>query len=353
MHYVMKTLISLALLISGPVWAQSFVGRDVTMIVNYTAGGPTDIEARIVAHYLPKHLRGVRSIVVQNMGGAGGNIGVNHLGASHDKYSISFFTWDPVDQIVENKSLRVKYNDLKFIAGFQQVALTYVRKDTKPGLTKSSDIVKSPIIRVGALSPSNHLTTRMRLALDLLGVKYEIIPGYRGLRDIEMAVHRGELNMAGTSLPSWHATVKPILADAGIVMPLFQFDSELGNGKLGRSPEFPNVPSFLDVYRDAKGADAVPSGQRWQSALMLGRIMDSMYRTVFMPPETPPELVQEMRQAFVQLAKDTEFIEHYERIAKTKPRILVGKKGEEIIGELGRISPAQQSFLRDYVESGR
>lgn len=353
MQYLMKILISLTLLATSPAWAQHFADRDVTMIVNYTAGGPTDIEARIVAHYLPKHLKGVRSIVVQNMGGAGGNIGVNHLGATNDKYSISFFTWDPVDQIVENRALRVKYNELKFVAGFQQVALTYVRKDTKPGLTKSSDIVKSPLVRVGALSPSNHQTTRMRLALDLLGVKYEIIPGYRGLRDIEMAVHRGEVNMAGTSLPSWYATVKPILADAGTVMPLFQFDSDLGNGKLGRSPEFPDVPSFLDVYRDANGDDAMPSGQKWQSALMLGRIMDSMYRTVFMSPETPPELVQEMRQAFERLAKDPEFIEHYERIAKTKPRILVGKKGEEIIGELGQISPAQRSFLRDYVEAGR
>ncbi len=330
--------------------AQYFSGQDVTMIVNYTAGGPTDIEARMVAQYLPKHLKDVRSVVVRNVGGAGGNIGVNQLGATNDKYMISFFTWDPVDQIVENKSLRVKYNDLKFVAGFQQVVLTYARKDTKPGLTKSADIVKSPLVRVGALSSSNHLTIRMRLAFDLLGMNYDIIPGYRGLRDVEMAVHQGDLQLSGTSLPAWFATVKPNLVDTGVVVPLFQFDADLGGGKLGRSPDFPDVPSFLEVFKDAKGTQAQPSGERWQSMLLLGRIMDAMYRTVFMSPTAAPEAVKEMREAFEKLSHDQDFIAHYERIVKTKPRVLVGAKGEEIIGELGRISPAQLAFMRSYVE---
>jgi tripartite-type tricarboxylate transporter receptor subunit TctC len=353
MKFIKSALACVFGLIATAANAQYFAGQDVNMIVNYTAGGPTDIEARMVAEYLPKHLKGVRSVVVRNVGGGGGNIGVNQLAASNDKYAIGFFTWDPVDQIVENKTLRVKYNDLKFVAGFQQVVLTYARKDTKPGLAKSADIVKSPLVRVGALSPSNHLTTRMRLAFDLLGVNYEVIPGYRGLRDIEFAVQQGDINISGTSLPAWYATVKPNMADAGIVMPLFQFDSDLGNGKLGRSPEFPDVPSFLEVYKDAKGANAMPGGQRWQSMLLLGRIMDAMYRTVFMAPGAPPEAVQEMRAAFEGLAEDPDFIAHYDRIVKTKPRILVGKKGEEIIGELGRISPTQLTFMRSYVETAK
>lgn len=353
MKFIKSALACLAGMVAMAAHAQYFAGQDVNMIVNYTAGGPTDIEARMVAEYLPKHLKGVRSVVVRNVGGGGGNIGVNQLGASNDKYAIGFFTWDPVDQIVENKTLRVRYNDLKFVAGFQQVVLTYARKDTKPGLAKPADIVKSPLVRIGALSPSNHLTTRMRLAFDLLGVNYEVIPGYRGLRDIEFAVQQGDINVSGTSLPAWFATVKPNMGDAGIVMPLFQFDSDLGNGKLGRSAEFPDVPSFLEVYKDAKGASAMPSGQRWQSMLLLGRIMDAMYRTVFMAPGAPLEAVREMREAFEGLAKDPDFIAHYERIVKTKPRILVGKKGEDIIGELGRISPTQLTFMRSYVETAK
>ena len=65
--------------------AQQFSGQLVTMIVNYTAGGPTDIEARIVARHLPKYLQGVKSVVVRNVGGAGGNIGVNQLGEASER----------------------------------------------------------------------------------------------------------------------------------------------------------------------------------------------------------------------------------------------------------------------------
>ena len=90
--------IPLALLALGnAAVAQQFSGRVVTLIVNYAAGGPTDIEARIVARHLPKYLQGVRSVVVRNVGGAGGNIGVNQLGeaSERDRLSVGFFTWDP------------------------------------------------------------------------------------------------------------------------------------------------------------------------------------------------------------------------------------------------------------------
>lgn len=76
---------------------------------------------------------------------------------------------------------------------------------------------------------------RQRLAFDLPGVKYKTIPGYRGLSDVELAVHQGDLNAANTSLPGWFATVKSLLAGLGSVMPLFQYDYELADGKVGRS----------------------------------------------------------------------------------------------------------------------
>ena len=100
------TLLTLA----NAAFAQQFSGRVVTMIVNYSAGGPTDIEARIVARHLPKYLQGVRSIVVRNVGGAGGNIGVNQLGeaSERDRLNVGFFTWNPVDQLIQEESLRVR-----------------------------------------------------------------------------------------------------------------------------------------------------------------------------------------------------------------------------------------------------
>ncbi len=337
--------------IAGPAAAQNFTDKVVTMVVNYSPGGPTDIEARIVAQYLPKYLKGVRSVVVRNAGGAGGIIGVNQLGASSDgeKLNLGFFTWDPMDQLIDNDALRVRYDHLNLIAGIKQVTLVYMRKDTPPGIKQAADIAKSPLVTAGALSPTNHLTVRQRLALDLLGVKYETIAGYRGLRDIDTAIQRKEIQLTSNSLPGWYASVKPTLADTGIVTPIFQYDYRKPDGTPGRSPDLPDVPSFTEVYKNIHGENTQPGGEKWQALQLLGRIMDSMYRTVFMPPNAPKEAVQEMRNAFEQLSRDADFIAAYERVVQTKPRMIIGAEGEAIIQQLGRVDPSVQAYLRKYV----
>ena len=112
-------LSAILLIVANAAFAQQFSGQVVTMIVNYSAGGPTDVDARIVARHLPKYLQGISSIVVRNVGGAGGRIGVNQLGEStaRDRLNISFLTWNPVDQIIGEPTLKVRFNDFKFITG--------------------------------------------------------------------------------------------------------------------------------------------------------------------------------------------------------------------------------------------
>ena len=231
--------------------------------------------------------------------------------------------------------------------------LTYIRRDTPPVINRSADVVKAPNIRAGALSPQSHGTVRQRLALDLLGAKYETIAGYKGLNEIELAVRRGDLQLANNSLPGWYGSVKPNLVDTGIVMPLFQYDYERPDGTPGRHPDLPDVPAFSEVYKEVMGPGAVPSGERWQALQLLTRIMDSMYRTVFMPPNAPAAAVEEMRAAFGKLASDPGFVADYEKVVRTKPRFIVGAQGEAIISELGNVQPSFLAFFRKYVDAGR
>src|SRR5262249_8996227 len=92
--------------------AQFYKGKTITMIVNYPAGGPTDLEGRIVAQHLPSHIPGNPTIVVKNVGGAGGLIGSNQLGeAAPNGETIGFFTLDIPGQIVGTSSMRTPYSD--------------------------------------------------------------------------------------------------------------------------------------------------------------------------------------------------------------------------------------------------
>ncbi|MBI2318971.1 MAG: hypothetical protein HYU75_18750, partial [Betaproteobacteria bacterium] len=312
--------------------AQQFAGQVVTVIVNYSAGGPADIDARVIAKHLPKYLQGVASVVVRNVGGAGGRIGVNQLGeaSAKDRLLLGFFTWNPIDQIIQEPTLHVRYHDFKFIAGFQQPTVLYVRRDTAPGIARPADLPKALLFRAGALAPNSHSTIRMRLALDLLGAKYVTIPGYKGLYEVEVAVRQGDIQLSNTSLSSWSSSVKPNLVDTGIAMPVLQYDHSRADGTLGRSPDLPDIPTFIEVYKEIRGRDAMPAGEKWQGLQMLTRLMDSMYRTAFMPPIAPPAAVAEMRGAFEKLAKDPAYIADYEKVVKAKPRFILGAEGERI-----------------------
>ena len=68
---------ALALLVStgaADVNAQSYPSRPITLVVPFPPGGSTDAAARIMAERMRTPLG--QSIVIENVGGAGGSIGV-------------------------------------------------------------------------------------------------------------------------------------------------------------------------------------------------------------------------------------------------------------------------------------
>jgi tripartite-type tricarboxylate transporter receptor subunit TctC len=52
-----------------------YAGKRLTVLINFEASGPTDIEGRLFVKYVAKNLDGQPPVIVQNMDGAGGLIG--------------------------------------------------------------------------------------------------------------------------------------------------------------------------------------------------------------------------------------------------------------------------------------
>jgi tripartite-type tricarboxylate transporter receptor subunit TctC len=71
----------------SPVSAQEYPNKVITMIVPFTAGGPTDTVARLIGVPMTKTLK--QTVVVENVGGAGGTIAANRVAkATPDGYTI-------------------------------------------------------------------------------------------------------------------------------------------------------------------------------------------------------------------------------------------------------------------------
>jgi tripartite-type tricarboxylate transporter receptor subunit TctC len=68
-------------------WPQSYPARPVRVIVPFAPGGPTDVAGRLIAHSLSEHFG--KQFNVENIGGAGGNIGVGQAAkAAPDGHTI-------------------------------------------------------------------------------------------------------------------------------------------------------------------------------------------------------------------------------------------------------------------------
>src|SRR6188768_1967030 len=73
----------------GIAHAQNFPSRPITIVVPFSAGGPSDVMARILAERMKTTLG--ESVLVENVTGAGGSIGVGRAVRSPpDGYTISF-----------------------------------------------------------------------------------------------------------------------------------------------------------------------------------------------------------------------------------------------------------------------
>ena len=73
--------------IATPAYAQTFPSRPLTIVVPYPAGGVTDNLVRLLAEGMKPSLG--QSIVVENIGGGGGTIGVDHVArAAPDGYTL-------------------------------------------------------------------------------------------------------------------------------------------------------------------------------------------------------------------------------------------------------------------------
>ena len=324
--------------------AQFYKGKTITMIINYPAGGPTDIEGRIVAQHLPAHIPGKPTVVIRNVGGAGGIIGSNQLGeAPPNGETIGFFTLDVVAQLIGNPALRIPYTDFVMIAGVENPLVVYMRKDTPPGIRVATDVMKAKDFKALSLNVQSSNTINQALCLDLLGIKYQAVPAYRGLKEVETAILQNIGQLANTSLPGWRGSIEPSMGEH--VIPLWQLAPARKEG-YPRSAALPDLPTFEEFYATVQGKE--PSGLLYEVLRASSDPLLAMFRTALMPPKAAPEAVAALRAAFTELWKDKDFIRDYANVVKTEPVLVSGQDAQDIVAALGRVRPEIRTFLVEY-----
>ena len=113
-----------------PAGAQTFPTKQITMVVPFTAGGPTDTLGRILAERMSKVLG--QTVIVENTTGAAGTIGVTRVArAAPDGYTIGIGHWST--HVVNPAIYTLTYDILEDFEPLAQIAtnpqLVVARKD--------------------------------------------------------------------------------------------------------------------------------------------------------------------------------------------------------------------------------
>src|SRR5215475_11431778 len=131
-----------------------YKGKRLNLVINFAAGGPADIEGRLVAKHLAKHIDGAPGIIVQNKDGAGGLVGTNYLGelGPRDGTMAGYLTAAAWTYVIDPSSYRVPFNQFEFIAYQPANVVYYVRTDVSPGMKVPADLVRAKGVVAGGLA---------------------------------------------------------------------------------------------------------------------------------------------------------------------------------------------------------
>ncbi|HEX7888911.1 MAG TPA: tripartite tricarboxylate transporter substrate-binding protein [Ramlibacter sp.] len=134
MKKLYKTLVALSVAATAlGAAAQNFPDKPVTIIVPFTAGGPTDRVARDLAEALRKPLGGA-TVLVDNAAGAGGSIGANKVAkANADGYTllVHHIGMATMPTLVRNIPFKVE-TDFEYVGMINDVPMTVIGKPTLP-----------------------------------------------------------------------------------------------------------------------------------------------------------------------------------------------------------------------------
>jgi tripartite-type tricarboxylate transporter receptor subunit TctC len=329
-----------------------YQGKRLTILINFAPGGPTDIEGRLFAKHLARHIEGGPNIVIQNMDGAGGIVGAKYLGevAPRDGSIAGYFTGTAFMYALDPERFRVDFKTYRFVALQPGTTVHFIRTDVAPGMKEPSDIAKAQGLIVGGLSVDTPKELRLRLAMDMLGLPFKYVTGYRSSPAARLAFQRGEINVFSESPPSYRGVVEPTMVKTGQAIPIF-FDAGF-DGKDFFVPDAVkglSIPMFHELYQKIKGT--MPSGELWDIYKAIIAADGIVQRVIVMPPEAPETAVAALRAAITRVNADPAYAEEAEKTFGFVPLWAAGPDTSAAAQTALAVPPRVRTFLTDYMKN--
>ncbi|MBO6519230.1 MAG: tripartite tricarboxylate transporter substrate binding protein [Rhodospirillales bacterium] len=274
---IQTTALASAMILSAGAALAEYPEKPIEVIVGYSAGGGTDVMARTTMPFIEKYLGNGASIVVKNMPGASGQIGVTKAATSApDGYTLGTFNLPgmmarTIDRKADYSADSFTYlanvvNDPNVIVTSKSTGLDTLEKL----LAKAKEEPGAVTVGMSSLGGDDHFAL-IKLQ-NQTKTEFTIVP-FKGSAPARTAVMGGHVMMGIFN-----------------VSEVAKFEGELnilGVAQAERSEFAPDVPTFKE-----QGID----------------LINGSMRGVIAPKGLPKDVEEKLINAFKQAAKDPEFI---------------------------------------------
>jgi tripartite-type tricarboxylate transporter receptor subunit TctC len=276
-----------------------YKGKQMKIVVGASAGAASDLYARVVAAHLPKQIAGKPEIIVQNMPGGGSMTAANYVYsvAKPDGLTLGAVT-APIyfAQLLGRKEVQFDWTKFTWIGTPEENdELLFIRSDqpykTLLDLRKAAEAPRCGASGVG--STGYYIP---KLLEEVFGLKINMVTGYPGAADVDIAVEKNEIHCRGTTISAFFGREPgKTWAKNGFVRFLVQTGDK-------RNHRLPDTPTIWELMDQEKGMDA----KKRLARVVLGP--GAFGRPILATPGIPAERVKLLREAYANMLKDPEFV---------------------------------------------
>ena len=217
-----------------------YSGKTVTVVSSGGAGGSHGAYAQLITAHIKNFIPGNPNVIIQYLPGAGGNKAMNYLyNATRDDGT---FIGVPLQDLMFNARIGVK--GVKYDAGEAHylggadVPFVSVTVMKSSGIASLDDAKRKEVMMASAGKGGQTYMVPVLLN-SLLGTKFKVISGYRGLGLMHLAMQNGEVHGRAATWASIVGTKKAWIKD-GLVTNLITVTMK-------REPALPNVPALGEL----------------------------------------------------------------------------------------------------------
>ena len=311
-----------------------YQGKTITIIQGRDPGGTGDVRVKAVIPFLQKYIPGNPNILSEYMPGGGSRKAANHIfkTAQPDGLTIGNLGSGMVAVAVLGEK-GVLYDLDKFIylgspfSSHQSIFVT--RKD--PGFSSIEKLRAAKGLRIGGQSVGFSTYNEGRIFAYILGLSDPtFVTGYGGA-ELDPALMRGEIDARATSAdtvfrrnPEW---LEKNLVDFHSIIEVPKGDKHPGFAQL------PELETFSKTEKDRK-------------IMTMQRAFRVTGQPFVLPPGTPKERAQILREAFLKVYKDPEFHKEYKKLTADDATPLMPEAHEKVIREIPRDPEIAEIFKK-------